>query len=53
MLEDWSPSLEGLFLAYPGPRPAPVALRALMDMLLTARGLEPVKGPPEISFAAE
>ena len=53
VLEDWSPSLEQLFLAYPGHRPVPVALRALMDMLLTARGLEPVKGPLDISFAAE
>jgi DNA-binding transcriptional LysR family regulator len=33
VLEDWSPSLEGLFLYYPGRRQIPAALRALIDMI--------------------
>ena len=42
-LEDWSPSFEGFFLFYPGHRQVPVALRALIDMLRSARGKEPAK----------
>jgi DNA-binding transcriptional LysR family regulator len=38
ILEDWSPSIEGLFLYYPGHRQVPVTLRALIDMIRTARG---------------
>jgi DNA-binding transcriptional LysR family regulator len=38
ILEDWSPSIEGLFLYYPGHRQVPVTLRALIDMMRTARG---------------
>jgi DNA-binding transcriptional LysR family regulator len=38
VLEDWSPSFEGLFLYYPGQRQVPAALRALIDMIRTARG---------------
>ena len=53
VLEDWSPSFEGLFLYYPGHRQVPVALRALIDMLRTARGSAPVKGSIENPFAAE
>src|SRR5882724_3975779 len=37
VLEDWSPTLEGLFLYYPGHRQVPGALRALIDMIRTAR----------------
>jgi DNA-binding transcriptional LysR family regulator len=33
VLEDWSPSFEGLFLYYPSHRQLPVALRALIDMI--------------------
>jgi len=33
VLEDCSPSLEGLFLYYPGHRQIPAALRALIDMI--------------------
>jgi DNA-binding transcriptional LysR family regulator len=33
VLEDWSPSFEGLVLYYPGHRQVPAALRALIDML--------------------
>jgi DNA-binding transcriptional LysR family regulator len=38
VLEDWSPSFEGLYLYYPGHRQVPAALRALIDMIRTARG---------------
>jgi DNA-binding transcriptional LysR family regulator len=38
VLQDWSPSLEGLFLYYPGHRQVPATLRALIDMIRTARG---------------
>jgi DNA-binding transcriptional LysR family regulator len=41
VLEDWSPTLEGLFLYYPGHRQVPAALRALIDMIRTARGSTP------------
>ena len=37
VLEDWSPSIEGLFLYYPGHRQVPATLRALIDMIRTAR----------------
>jgi DNA-binding transcriptional LysR family regulator len=53
VLEDWSPSFEGLFLYYPGHRQVPVALRALIDMLRATHGWAPVKGSSEIPFAAE
>jgi DNA-binding transcriptional LysR family regulator len=36
VLEDWSPSFEGLFLYYPGRRQVPAALRAFIDMVSTA-----------------
>jgi DNA-binding transcriptional LysR family regulator len=38
VLEDWSPSFEGLFLYYPGHRQVPATLRAFIDMIRTARG---------------
>jgi DNA-binding transcriptional LysR family regulator len=37
VLEDWSPTFEGLFLYYPGHRQVPATLRALIDMLRTVR----------------
>jgi len=43
VLEDWSPSFEGLFLYYPGHRQVPATLRALIDMIRTARGSAPSK----------
>ena len=53
VLEDWSPSFEGLFLYYPGHRQVPLALRALIDMLRTAHGSAPAKGSLENPFAAK
>jgi DNA-binding transcriptional LysR family regulator len=41
VLEDWSPSFEGLFLYYPGHRQVPTALRALIDMIKAAPGPVP------------
>jgi DNA-binding transcriptional LysR family regulator len=38
VLEDWSPSFEGLFLYYPSHRQVPAALRALIDMIRAAGG---------------
>src|ERR1700736_366672 len=43
VLEDWSPSFEGLFLYYPGHRQVPATLRALIDMIRAARGSAPAK----------
>jgi DNA-binding transcriptional LysR family regulator len=53
VLEDWSPSFEGLFLYYPGHRQVPAALRALIDMIRAARGSPPAGGSLELPFAAE
>jgi DNA-binding transcriptional LysR family regulator len=53
VLEDWSPSFDGLFLYYPGRRQVPLALRALIDMLRTARRSARAKGSIENPFAAE
>jgi DNA-binding transcriptional LysR family regulator len=51
VLEDWSPSFDGLY--YPGHRQVPVALRALIDMLRTFRGSTSAKGALQNPFAAE
>ena len=53
VLEDWSPSFDGLFLYYPGHRQVPVALRALIDLLRSARGSIPAEGLLENPFAAD
>jgi DNA-binding transcriptional LysR family regulator len=51
VLEDWSPSFEGLFLYYPGHRQVPAALRALIDMIRAPRGAAPAKGLVDNPFA--
>jgi DNA-binding transcriptional LysR family regulator len=53
VLEDWSPSFEGLFLYYPGHRQVPAALRALIDMVRTARGSAPGKRSLKNPFAQD
>ena len=53
VLEDWSPSFEGLFLYYPGHRQVPAALRALIDMIRSARGSASAKVSLRNPFAEE
>ena len=53
VLEDWSPSFDGLFLFYPGHRQVPAALRTLIDMLRAARGSASDNGSLEVAVAAE
>jgi DNA-binding transcriptional LysR family regulator len=53
ILEDWSPSIEGLFLYYPGHRQVPATLRALIDMIRTARGPSSTKRSLKNPFAED
>jgi DNA-binding transcriptional LysR family regulator len=53
VLEDWSPSFEGLFLYYPGHRQVPAALRALIDMIRTARGSAPARSSLQNPFTKD
>ena len=53
VLEDWSPSFEGLFFYYPGHRQVPAALRALIEMISTTQGAGLAKGLVDNPFAAE
>ena len=51
VLEDWSPSFEGLFLYYSGHRQVPAALRALIDMVRSAGGSALAKSSLKNPFA--
>jgi DNA-binding transcriptional LysR family regulator len=51
VLEDWSPTFEGMFLYYPGHRQVPATLRAFIDMIRISRG-KPAKGVLKNPFAA-
>jgi DNA-binding transcriptional LysR family regulator len=51
VLEDWSPSFQGLFLYYPGHRQVPAPLRALIDMICAARGSAPTRRSLQNPFA--
>ena len=53
ILEDWSPSFEGLFLYYPGHRQVPATLRALIDMIRTGRAPAPARRPLQNPFTRE
>jgi DNA-binding transcriptional LysR family regulator len=53
VLEDWSPSVEGLFLYYHGHRQVPAALRAFIDMIRTAPGSIGAEVALENPFHAE
>jgi DNA-binding transcriptional LysR family regulator len=53
VLEDWSPSVEGFFLYYPGHRQVPAALRALIDMIRTAYGSAPPRASLKNPFASD
>jgi DNA-binding transcriptional LysR family regulator len=53
VLEDWSPSFEGLFLYYPSHRQVPATLRALIDMIRTGRGSAPARRPLQNPFTED
>jgi len=53
VLEDWSPSFEGLYLYYPGHRQVPATLRALIDMIRATCGAAPAKRSRQNPFTKE
>jgi DNA-binding transcriptional LysR family regulator len=53
VLEDWSPSFEGLFLYYHGQRQVPAALRAFIDMIRTTRRSIPLGKSSENPFTGK
>jgi DNA-binding transcriptional LysR family regulator len=53
VLEEWSPTFEGLFLYYPGHRQVPAALRAFIDMVRPAHIQAPTGSSLENPFTAD
>jgi len=53
VLEDWSPSFEGIFVYYPGHRQVPASLRAFIDILRATRGSAPPRILRNNPFAKE
>jgi DNA-binding transcriptional LysR family regulator len=53
VLEDWSPSFEGLFVYYPGHRQVPASLRAFIDMLRATSGSALPRSLPKNPFAKD
>ena len=53
VLEDWSPSFEGLFLYYRGHRQVPATLRALIDMIRAGRDPAPTRRSRENPFTKD
>jgi DNA-binding transcriptional LysR family regulator len=51
VLEDWSPSIEGFFVYYPGRRQVPTGLRAFIDMIRAAPGSAPARSSVKNPFA--
>jgi DNA-binding transcriptional LysR family regulator len=53
VLEEWSPSFEGLFVYYPGHRQVPASLRAFIDMIRGARGSASPRSSRKNPFAKD
>jgi DNA-binding transcriptional LysR family regulator len=53
VLEDWSPSFEGLFVYYPGHRQVPAGLRAFIDMIRAVRGSASPRSSRKNPFARD
>jgi DNA-binding transcriptional LysR family regulator len=52
VLEEWSVSLQGLYIYYPGLRQVPAALRCLIDMIRASPHTKPARSSLDTSFAA-
>jgi DNA-binding transcriptional LysR family regulator len=53
VLEDWSPSFEGIFVYYPGHRQVPASLRAFIDMIRTTSGSVSARSSRKNPFATD
>jgi DNA-binding transcriptional LysR family regulator len=53
VLQDWSPSFEGMFLYYPESRQVPATLRALIYLIRTTRGSAPSRRSLQNPFIKE